>query len=79
MGIGDFGAIKQPLRVKKTPPIWMGLEYKHIGWWQLKYVWNFHPDPWGRFSPNLTVQARAKHPLEKRGKNTSKVSNEVPQ
>ncbi len=19
------------------------------GWWQLKYVWNFHPDNWGRF------------------------------
>ena len=18
-------------------------------WWQLKYFWNFHPDPWGRF------------------------------
>ena len=20
------------------------------GWWQLKYFWNFHPDPWGKDS-----------------------------
>ena len=25
-----------------------------FGWWQLKYFWNFHPDPWGRFPSNLT-------------------------
>ena len=23
-------------------------------WWQLKYFWNVHPEPWGRFSPILT-------------------------
>ena len=25
-------------------------------WWQLKHFWNFHPQPWGRFEPILTVR-----------------------
>ncbi len=27
-----------------------GIKFKqqiYAGWWQLKYFWNFHPDPWG--------------------------------
>ena len=24
------------------------------GWWQLKYFWNFHPDPLGKWNPILT-------------------------
>ena len=22
----------------------------NTGWWQLKYFWNFHPEPWGRWT-----------------------------
>ena len=26
------------------------IDYITTRWWQLKYVWNFHPDPWGRWA-----------------------------
>ena len=33
--------------------LWLGWMNTKTGWWQLKDFWNFHPDPWGKWS-NLT-------------------------
>ena len=57
----------------------MGLEYKHIGWWRSSNMFGIFIPILGEDFHPIWRKARAKHPLEKREKHTSKVSNEIPQ
>ncbi len=33
---------------QKIQVVWWWKVHWETRWWQLKYFWNFHPDPWGR-------------------------------